>query len=174
MIFRVFALVLIVIFNIIFQSTLIQEVAIGGISFNLLVITVVSFSLIRGKIEGAIIGFFIGLMQDIFFGSVIGFYTLLYLYLGYFSGFLNRTLYKENILIPIFVIAAGDFILNFFIYIATYLFRGRTDLPYYFLNIILPELVYTVFAAIFIYKLYLLINDKLEFLERRKGEKDKV
>lgn len=172
--FRILVVFLIVIFNMILQSTLVQEIAIGGISLNLLVITVVSFSLIRGKIEGAIIGFFIGLMQDIFFGNVIGFYALLYMYLGYFSGFLNRALYRDNVLIPIFVIAASDFVLNFLIYILTYLFRGRTDLPFYFLNIIVPELVYTAFVSIFVYKLFLLINDKLEFIEKKRRDKDKI
>lgn len=172
--FRIIAVALIIIFNIVLQSTFVQEIAIGGITMNLLMITVVSFALIRGKIEGAVIGFLIGLMQDVFFGNVIGFYALLYMYIGFFGGFINRALYKDNIMIPLLVISGADLIFNLVIYIITYLFRGRTDFLYYFGNIILPELVYTTFISIFIYKLYLFINDKLNAIEKNKEDKDKV
>lgn len=167
---RIISIFIIIIINIILQSTIIQDITIGGISFNLLIITVVSFALIRGKVEGAIIGFSIGLMQDIFFGGTVGFYALLYMYVGYFSGFLNKTFYRDNILIPIFIISTSDLLFNMAVYIFTYLFRGRTELSYYFMNIILPELVYTAFACVLIYKLYLLINDKIELFEKREDQ----
>ncbi|PKM95925.1 MAG: rod shape-determining protein MreD [Firmicutes bacterium HGW-Firmicutes-1] len=171
---RVIAVIAIIIFNIVFQSTIVQNFAIGGITINLLIMTVVSFSLMRGKLEGAIIGFFIGLMQDVFFGSVIGFYALLYMYFGFFSGYLNKALYRDNLLIPILAISVSDLILNLFIYIMTYLFRGRTDFPYYFTNIILPELVYTTLVAVFVYKFYMFVNEKLDSVEKRRENKDKV
>lgn len=167
---RIISVFLIIIWNIIFQSTIVQKLAIGGISFNLLIITVVSFALIRGKLEGAIVGFAVGFLQDIFFGSTIGFYALLYMYFGFFCGFLNKTFYRDNVLIPIFIIAGSDFLLNFLIYIFTYLFRGRTELSYYLKNIIVPELVYTTFVCVIIYKLYLYMNDKIEFFEKRKED----
>lgn len=165
---RIITVFLIVIWNIIFQSTIVQKLSIGGISFNLLIITVVSIALIRGKLEGAMVGFAVGFLQDIFFGSTIGFYALLYMYFGFFCGFLNKTFYRDNVLIPIFIIAGSDFLLNFLIYIFTYLFRGRTELSYYLKNIIVPELVYTTFVCVIFYKLYLYINDKVEFFEKRK------
>lgn len=171
---RIFLVSIIIILNIVLQSTFVQEIAVGGITMNLLIVTVVSFALMRGKVEGAVIGFFIGLMQDVFFGSVVGFYALLYMYIGFFGGFINRALYRDNILIPLLVISGSDLTFNLIIYIITYLFRGRTDFPYYFGNIILPELVYTTFISIFVYKLYLFINDRLEALEKNRENKDKV
>ncbi len=169
---RIITVFLIIIWNVILQSTIVQKLAIGGIHLNLLIITVVSFALIRGKVEGAIVGFAIGFLQDLFFGSTIGFYALLYMYFGFFCGFLNKTFYRDNVLIPIFVISLSNFLLNMLIYIFTYLFRGRTDLNYYFKNIIVPELVYTAFVCVIIYKLYLFINDKVEFFERRREDQD--
>ncbi|PKM50254.1 MAG: rod shape-determining protein MreD [Firmicutes bacterium HGW-Firmicutes-7] len=172
--FRIVTVIAIVIFNIVFQSTIVQDIAIGGITINLLIITVVSFSLMRGKLEGAIIGFFIGLMQDVFFGNVIGFYALLYMYFGFFSGYLNKALYRDNLLIPILAITGSDLILNLLIYIMTYLFRGRIDFAYYFMNIILPELVYTTLVSVFVYKFYLFVNEKLDGVEKRRENKDKI
>lgn len=172
--FRIITVALIMILNIVLQSTFVQEFAIGGITMNLLMITVVSFALIRGKIEGAIIGFLLGMMQDIFFGNVIGFYALLYMYIGFFAGFINRALYKDNIMIPLLVISSADFLFNLIIYIITYLFRGRTDFIYYLINIMLPELVYTTFVSIFVYKLYVFINERLDIIEKNKEDKDKV
>lgn len=165
---------IIVILNIVFQSTLMHQIAIGGITANLLMISVVSYALIRGKLEGAIFGLAIGLLQDIYFGNVIGFYGLIYMYFGFFSGYLNKTLFRDNLLIPVIIISLSELAFNLFIYIITYLFRGRTDFVFYFMNIILPGLIYTCVLSIFIYKLYLYINQKLDRLERKKEDRDKV
>lgn len=161
----------IIIMNIVLQSTLIQYISIGGISFNLLVITVVSFAMMRGKIEGAIIGFVIGLLQDIFFGSVLGLYAWLYMFIGFLAGNFNRTFYRDSTLIPLSIVAGSNLSLNLFIYIFTFFFRGKTQFNYYLLNTIIPELTFTVVVSIFIYKLYLTINNKLEYYENAKRGK---
>ena len=158
--------IIIVLVNIILQATVVQNLAIGGTTLNLLLITVVSFALIRGKFEGAAIGLSIGFMQDLFYGGSIGFYALLYMYIGYLCGFFNKTFYRDNILIPMGIIAAADTLINFSVYIMTFLFRGRTQLDYYYMNIILPEVVFTTFVSIFIYKLYLFLNDVIEQKEK--------
>lgn len=172
--FRLIIVSMIAILNIVFQSTIVQQMAIGGITINLLMISVVSYALIRGKLEGAIFGLAIGLLQDVYFGNVIGFYGLVYMYFGFFAGYLNKTLYRDNLLIPVTVISLSELIYNLFIYIITYLFRGRTDFLFYFRNIILPELIYTAVLAIFIYKLYLYVNQRLDRAARKKEDRNKV
>lgn len=169
---RLITVFLIVVFNIVGQGTLVHALSVGGISFNLLLITVVSFGLLRGKFEGAFIGLVIGLMIDIFYGSTMGFYSLLYLYIGFLCGYLNKALYRDNILIPIVLILVCDFMLNFIIFSITYLLRGKTDFPTYLVNIILPEMVYTALISIIMYKLYHSINNQLEYFERRKEDHD--
>ena len=59
------------------QSTLFQAWSFASISPNLLVVVTSSFGFMRGRKEGMWIGFFCGLLLDVFFGSVIGFYALI-------------------------------------------------------------------------------------------------
>lgn len=171
---RGLVLTIIIITNIVLQSTLIQTISINSITPNLLLITVVSFGVLRGRYEGALTGIIIGLLQDIFYGQVLGFYALVYLYIGFFSGYLHRNFYRDSILIPGSIIAISDLIFGLAIFILTYFFRGKTDLIFYLIHVIIPEITYTTLFGVLIYRLYYIINAKIEGEEIRKENKDKV
>ena len=64
------------------QCTVFQSLSFGGIVPNLLIVLTASFGFMRGEKTGLLIGFFCGLLVDIFFGSTIGFYALVYMYIG--------------------------------------------------------------------------------------------
>ena len=68
------------------QSTVFQGIAFNGIVPNLLIVLTASFGFMRGEKEGLIIGFFCGLLCDIYFGDVIGFYSLVMMYIGFLNG----------------------------------------------------------------------------------------
>ena len=68
------------------QCTVFHALAFGGIVPNLLIVLTASFGFMRGEKTGLLIGFFCGLLVDIFFGNTIGFYALLYMYIGYMNG----------------------------------------------------------------------------------------
>ena len=87
--------------------------------------------------------FFTGLLLDVFTGSILGFYALLYMYVGYFNGFFRKMFYPEDIKLPMLLIAVSDFSCSLIIYFLLFLFRGKFDILYYLLNIMIPELVYT-------------------------------
>ena len=48
-----------------------------------------------------VIGFFSGLLVDIFFGTYLGFFALIYMYLGYIVGKFHEVFFSQNIAIPI-------------------------------------------------------------------------
>ena len=125
----------------------------------------------RGKKEGLIIGFFCGLLLDIFTGSVLGFYALIYMYIGYMNGFFRKLFYPEDIKLPMLLIAGSDLSCNLVIYFFMFLFRGKFQFTYYLLDIIIPELVYTMVVTIFLYFAILKINQKLESIEKRSAAK---
>ncbi len=153
------------------QTTTFQTLSFANIGPNLLIIVVTSFGLMRGKKEGMYIGFFSGLLIDIFCGFYLGIYALLYMYIGYISGLFQRRFYPEDIKQPMFLIAAMDFVSNLVIYIVLFLTRGRYNFWYYFIHIMIPELVYTMVITIFFYFLLLKINQKLEAYEKRRAIK---
>lgn len=153
------------------QSTVFQALSFASISPNLMIVVVSAFGFMRGKKEGLWIGFFTGLLLDVFTGSILGFYALLYMYVGYFNGFFWKMFYPEDIKLPMLLIAVSDFSCSLIIYFLLFLFRGKFDILYYLLNIMIPELVYTMVVTIFLYFIILKINQKLETIEKRSAVK---
>ena len=153
------------------QSTVFQALSFASISPNLMIVVVSAFGFMRGKKEGLWIGFFTGLLLDVFTGSILGFYALLYMYVGYFNGFFRQMFYPEDIKLPMLLIAVSDFSCSLIIYFLLFLFRGKFDILYYLLNIMIPELVYTMVVTIFLYFIILKINQKLETIEKRSAVK---
>lgn len=155
----------------ILQSTVFRSLAFGGIIPNLMMILTSAFGFMRGEKEGLVIGFFCGLLSDIFFGDILGFYALIYMYIGFVNGKFTRIFYPEDIKLPIALIIVSDLTYGLVCYCLQFMMRGKFDFPYYFLNVILPEAVYTIIVTIFLYPLVLLINEKMERKEKRSGQK---
>ena len=153
------------------QTTLFQTLAFASISPNLMIIIVSSFGFMRGKKEGLFIGFFCGLLLDIFSGGILGLYALLYMYIGYLNGRFRKLFYPEDIKLPMLLIAGSDMSYNLIVYFLLFLFRNRYDIQFYFLNIMIPELVYTMVITIFLYFIILKINQRLEIIEKRSASK---
>lgn len=153
------------------QCTVFRTLSFGGIVPNLLIVITASFGFMRGEKSGLVIGFFSGLLIDIFFGEVVGFYALLYMYIGYTNGKFNRIFYPEDIKLPIALIMGSDLFYGFMCYILMFLMRARFNIGYYFRHIILPEIVYTIVITIFLYPVILWINRKLEDGEKRREKK---
>jgi len=153
------------------QSTVFQALAFASISPNLLIVVTSSFGFMRGRKEGMWIGFFCGLLLDLFVGDVIGFYTLIYMYVGYVNGFFRKMFFPDDIKLPIVLICSSDLAYNLLVYVFLFLMRGRLNVLYYLLHVILPELVYTILVTIVLYFIILKSNQKLEAIEKRGASK---
>ena len=95
------------------QSTLFKALSLASVSPNLLLILTFAAGFMVGKKEGMYVGFFCGLVLDIFYGRVIGFNAVLYMYIGYINGFFNSMFYGEDVTLRIGVGCASDFACNF-------------------------------------------------------------
>ena len=136
------------------QSTVLHLISIGSITPNLLLILCVSMGLMRGRKVGLWTGFFSGLLIDLFYGSVFGFYALIYMYVGFFSGYAFRIYYDDDIKVPIM----------------QFLLRGRLGLGTYFTRIIVPEVFYTVFLTVIVYRIFHYINYHFMSATRKESE----
>ena len=147
----------------ILQGTIFQTLSIASISPNLLLILTVSFGFMRGKQEGLFVGFFCGLLIDIFYGyeNVVGFYALLYMYIGFFNGFLYKVFYDEDIKVPMLLVGVSDLAYGLVVYGIQFLLRGRLDVFVYLYRIIIPEMVYTVLITVIFYRILFGLNRKL-------------
>lgn len=125
----------------------------------------------RGDKVGLIMGLCCGLLADIFFGSFIGLNAIIYMYIGYLNGKFHQVFYPEDIKLPIILFILSDLLYGISYYSIMFLLRGRFDFSYYFVKIILPETVYTIVVALFIYPLLLLIHKHLNKREIKEGFK---
>ena len=144
------------------QSTVFHFLELAGVVPNLLLIFTMSFGLMRGRREGLLVGFFSGLLIDIFFGSILGPYAFIYMTLGYGNGFFHRIYYVEDVLLPMTMITLNDLIYNVIVYIVFFLMRNRLDFPTYFMDVVLPEMIYTILITLFFYKILARINLRLK------------
>ena len=168
---RKFVEIILCVFCFVLQTSLFRHFEIAGVSPNLLVVLVSSIGFMRGKKEGIFIGFISGFLVDIFFSNVIGFYTLLYFLFGYLNGYFTKEFLPEDIKLPVVLIVGSDFVLNLWVYLITFLFRGDFNFYYYLMNIIIPEIVYTLIITILLYLLILKVNQKIEEYEKRSASK---
>lgn len=152
------------------QSSVFTRLDLGGITPNLLIVLTASFGVMRGEKEGMFIGFVCGLLMDIFFAEYMGLYSLVYLYIGFFNGKFKKIFYPDDIKLPITLIIFSDLVYGLACYIS-FLLRGKFHFGYYFLNVILPEIVYTIIITIALYPLILIINKKLDNYEKGRAKK---
>ena len=155
----------------ILECTVFQGLSFASITPNLMIVVTSSFGFMRGKREGMMVGFISGLLIDIMFGDLIGFYTLIYTVLGYANGFFRKIFYDDDIKLPLILIAASDFLYGNIVCIFMFIMRSRFDYFYYLKSIIIPELIYTILVTLILYQLILKINKKLELEEQRSASK---
>ena len=160
--------VLLIFVSFILQCTVFKALSIEGIVPNILIILTACAGFMQGERYGVFTGFFCGLLLDIFFFEIIGFYALIYMYIGYMNGLFHNIFYPDDIKLPLVMVTVSDIIYSFIVYILMFLLRGRFDFGYYFLNIILPELFYTILIAVLVYPILLLLSHKLERVKKEE------
>ncbi len=153
------------------QSTLFQSLSLASISPNLLIILTSAYGFMKGKKEGMAVGFFCGLLEDIFFGRLLGMHALIYMYIGYANGYFNQIFYGEDIKLPMALISASELAYGLGTYMIMFLMRSRVDFFYYLRRIILPELLYTIIVTLFVYRIIYMIDQKLE---KKKDLKERI
>lgn len=153
------------------QCSVFDSLSFAGIIPNLMIILTSSFGFMRGEKEGLVIGFFSGLLNDIFFGSFLGFYALLLMYIGYINGKFSRIFYPEDIKLPLALIVISDLSYGIICYVLTFMLRSRFQFTYYLIHIILPEALYTIVVTLILYPVILRVNERLETREKRRAQK---
>ncbi len=167
--FAVTALILLAAY--LLQCTVFPSLELAGIKPNLLLIVTASFGFMRGSREGMLIGFAGGILTDIQFGEMIGFYALIYLLIGFVNGLFERMYFDEDIKLPLLLITISEFVYGIVIYFLMFMLRSDFDFLFYLNRVIVPELIYTIVITLGFYPLILFINHKLEAEEKRSASK---
>ncbi len=137
---------------------------------NLLLILTFSLGFIYGSMTGMLCGFFAGLCMDLFYTGPFGFYSLIFMAIGYANGIFTRYYYDDFITIPLLLCGANELIYNLYIFIFRFLLRGKSDILFYLRDIILPELLFSLLVTLMIYRVFLKMGKKLDSMEQRRGK----
>ena len=109
-------------------------------------------------------------VRDSFSGGVLGYYTLIFIYIGYFNGIFTRVLAHDMVVMPVLLCSANELIYSVYIYVFSFLLFGRVNIADYIKNLALPELLMTAIATIIVYGVIMTVDRHLTEAEK-KGEK---
>ncbi len=151
------------------QNNIFAAIPLIEITPNLLLLVTVTFGLLHGRLTGLFVGFFAGLLADAFGGTLLGQYALILSVLGYGCGFFTPYFYLESVVLPMGVCAVCELIYGLYVYVFAFLLRGRFNIGFYFMNIILPETIYTVVILVIVYRFLVFVNRRLEESAKRRS-----
>lgn len=127
---------------------------------NVLLILVVFLGVMNDQYTGILTGFAAGLLLDCMFGRMPGGYALLYMLIGFVSGLCHRNFYGNSLLLPTGLLAVMDVSFGMIVYLCVSFMHHGFHIFRYLRSIILPEMIYTVFVGILLYKIIYWVNDR--------------
>lgn len=163
---RIIAYTMLIFLAVLFQSTLGNYIKIYDVKPNIVLVVIIVVGLMRNNIEAAIVGFSCGLLQDCVSGMFIGFYALLGLYLGLAVSSLNKKLYRENVLIAIFLTFVFSVVYEYLVYFLNTFLRGSLRFIYPMQKVIIPEAIYNSAISILIFIIVLKMHRRFEDFDK--------
>lgn len=158
---RVLSIFTALLVSITLQSTIFARLNLFGITPDLILVITVCYGLLCGPSQGLFMGLAGGLLLDLAGGGILGVNTLTKALLGYGAGYMGKTVFKDNILIPLVVLVTatvtGESISFFFLN----LFGWQGRFFNYLYTTVLPLSLCNILPAVPIY---------LFLLRRMKGQ----
>lgn len=146
---------LIIFFFIIYflQVNIFSSFTIAGISPNLFVIYVLFIGLYANQFWGITLGVIFGLIIDLIFGKTIGITAVMLCVIGFLGSYFDKNFSKENKLTIIFMIAGTTLIYELGVYFLNSIILEFDREYFYFVKILIVEIIYNILLTIIIYPL---------------------
>lgn len=164
---RIIVNIAVIIFAFAVQVCIFPFIPFLSASPNLLIILTFTYGFSLGVEEGMLYGILCGVLMDLYYAGPFGFFTLLFLWIGYINGRLSTYFYEDYIVLPFVVCTVSEIMYNVFIYIFKFFIRGKYDVIFYLREIVIPEVIITLLFTLLLYRLLLSYNKKLRVLDER-------
>ncbi len=79
-----------------------------GIRPDVLMVLIVSYAMLMGRLPACILGCALGLFMDAMFGKMIGLTAICYLLAAYVASFFYQKFYADNLVIPVVISGLGQ------------------------------------------------------------------
>lgn len=152
------------------QSTFFARFNLFGVAPDLVLVIVVSHALLYGPISGSLWGLVGGLFLDLASGGILGINILLKTALGFGIGLFERTVFKDNLLVPTILVVFATLANETISYLILTALGWRGQLGSYFIFTVIPLLLQHMILTFPVY--YLLLKGlrlREESFERRMG-----
>lgn len=149
------------------QTSVCPYIRLASVMPNLPIVLIISFGFMRGKKEGLLTGFFLGLLFDIFYRSFPGYYALIYMSIGYLSGMFHHLFFDFEIKLPLMITAICDLLYGSIVCFFSFVLQGKFNLLFYVTRLLIPEMFYTLAFTLLFYWFFHWMNEKLEMREKR-------
>jgi rod shape-determining protein MreD len=157
---RIVYLVIVSFIFLLLQVLALDKLSIGEISPDFVLLLCSFLALYRGPVQGSVLGFIIGFIQDLFNPALLGLNALTKSLLGFAFGHIGQKAIPESAIFfaAIFFIAAlaHDFVYLLFF---TGLHLGRFFVMFF--TIALPSAIYTAVVGTLIHQLLLLVDSRM-------------
>lgn len=128
------------------QATWLDSISVFGVIPNLFIVYIAIISCFCSKKEGAITGFFFGIMLDFQIGKVLGLNAVLMMLLGYVTAlFCEKVIRKNTALIVMIIVFITSVFYELIYYVVS--FMGNLEFSAVFFRTLIPECIYNGFVA---------------------------
>lgn len=131
---------------------------------DLVLVIVISYALLKGPYLGTNIGLFAGFFMDLAAGNIIGVGALCKMLAGFSAGLLEKTIYKDNFLVPVIAAFVGTVIFETLDLVIHLSFGANLHFLFFMLHTVLPMACYNAVLAPLV---YFLINKFENYLSKK-------
>ena len=150
------------------EDYIFSNLKLAGILPNIMLIVVSAFAYYNGSRYGLYAGLFSGLLIDIFNGYYLGTNALIFMLIGFITGFYANIVMADDIKSNMIIVAVNDALYGLIFWCITMISNKAFSL-YYLRGIIIPEIIYTVLLTLILHYPLLKITTYLNNQTVRQG-----
>jgi len=143
-------LFLLAMIGLVLQGTVFVHLAVAGVKPDFVLILAIFYSIVCGPRRGTMIGFLLGLLEDVCLGRFIGMNAFSKGVTSFLAGWLSSGAFSENLLIPLISVLAGTFVDSTLYFLAGKALGHQWSVGMW-LGITVPLAVYNTCLVPFIY-----------------------
>ena len=152
-----------VILGIAIQATWLASMNLPGLVIpDFILIMVISYGLLHGSDEGLIFGVLAGFLMDLLSGGLVGVQALSKMAAGFAAGFMEKNIFKDNLLVPAIAVFIGTLIFESFNILMFVAFNANYQFGRTLISAIFPLAFYNALFAPLLYQFLLKLDHYFE------------